>query len=54
MLESVKIGRADAVGRFGPVGIVTPPGPGGPWHVHEEDEWFHALEGDLTMYAGVI
>ena len=53
MLQTVKVGRADAGGGFGLLEIVVPPGLGSPWHVHpEEDEWFYVLEGNLTFYVG--
>src|SRR4029079_4737401 len=53
MLQTVKIGRADAGGAYGMVEIVVPPGLGSPWHVHpEEDEWFYVLDGKLTFYVG--
>jgi quercetin dioxygenase-like cupin family protein len=53
MLQTVKVGRADAGGQFGMLEIVVPPGLGSPWHVHpEEDEWFYVLEGNLTFYVG--
>jgi mannose-6-phosphate isomerase-like protein (cupin superfamily) len=53
MLETIKIGRADTNGRYGLIEILTPPGLGSPWHVHpEEDEWFHVLDGNLTVYVG--
>lgn len=53
MLQTVKIGKADANGSFGLLEIVVPPGLGSPWHVHpEEDEWFYVLEGNLTVYVG--
>jgi mannose-6-phosphate isomerase-like protein (cupin superfamily) len=53
MLEIVKIGRADTGGRFGLIEALIPPGHGSPWHVHpEEDEWFHVLDGSLTVYVG--
>jgi quercetin dioxygenase-like cupin family protein len=53
MLQTVKIGKADANGSFGLLEIVVPPGLGSPWHVHpEEDEWFYVLDGNLTVYVG--
>jgi quercetin dioxygenase-like cupin family protein len=53
MLQTVKIGKADAGGQFGLLEIVVPPGLGSPWHVHpEEDEWFYVLDGNLTFYVG--
>ena len=53
MLQTVKVGKADAGGGFGLLEIVVPPGLGSPWHVHpEEDEWFYVLEGTLTFYVG--
>jgi quercetin dioxygenase-like cupin family protein len=53
MLQTVKIGRADARGEFGMLEIVVPPGLGSPWHVHpEEDEWFYVLDGNLTFHVG--
>jgi quercetin dioxygenase-like cupin family protein len=53
MLQTVKVGRADAAGQYGLLEIVVPPGLGSPWHVHpEEDEWFYVLEGNMTFYVG--
>ena len=53
MLQTVKVGRADADGRFGMLEIVVPEGLGSPWHVHpEEDEWFYVLDGNFTFYVG--
>jgi quercetin dioxygenase-like cupin family protein len=53
MLQTVKIGKADAGGRFGMLEIVVPQGVGSPWHVHpEEDEWFYVLDGALTFWVG--
>lgn len=53
MLQTVKVGRADAEGRFGMLEIVVPEGLGSPWHVHpEEDEWFYVLDGKLTFWVG--
>jgi quercetin dioxygenase-like cupin family protein len=53
MLQTVKIGKADANQSFGLLEIVVPPGLGSPWHVHpEEDEWFYVLDGNLTIYVG--
>lgn len=53
MLQTVKIGKADAGGRHGLLEIVVRPGHGSPWHVHpEEDEWFYVLDGNLTFYVG--
>ena len=53
MLQTVKVGRADAAGQYGLLEIVIPPGLGSPWHVHpEEDEWFYVLEGNMTFYVG--
>ena len=52
MLQTVKIGKADAAGTFGLLEIVVPPGLGSPWHVHpEEDEWFYVLEGEMTFWV---
>lgn len=53
MLQTVKVGKTDAGGRFGLLEIVVPPGLGSPWHVHpEEDEWFYVLEGEFTVWVG--
>jgi mannose-6-phosphate isomerase-like protein (cupin superfamily) len=53
MLQTVKLGQADANGTFGLLEVVIPPGIGSPWHVHpEEDEWFYVLDGNLTIYVG--
>ena len=39
MLQTIKIGQADADGEYGLVEVVAPEGVGSPWHVHpEEDE----------------
>jgi len=52
MLQTIKIGSADASGGFGLIEVVVPPGLGSPLHVHpEEDEWFYVLEGNLTVYV---
>ena len=52
MLETIKIGAADTDGGYGLVEVVARKGDGPPWHVHhEEDEWFYAIEGELTVYV---
>ena len=50
MLQTVKIGKADARGAFGLLEIVVPPGLGSPWHVHPEGhELVYVVEGEQTF-----
>jgi quercetin dioxygenase-like cupin family protein len=53
MLETVKISAQDTGGDYGLLELVVPAGVGSPWHVHpNEDEWFHVLDGEVTVWVG--
>jgi quercetin dioxygenase-like cupin family protein len=53
MLQTVKIGKADAGGQFGLLEIVVPPGLGSPWHVHPgRRRVVLRARRNLTFYVG--
>ena len=52
-LATIKASGDDTGGRLAVVEMYGPHGAGSPLHVHRnEDEWFHVLEGELTVWVG--
>jgi len=51
-LVTVKASAATTGGRLAVLEHLAPLGAGSPLHVHHrEDEWFHILEGELTVWV---
>jgi quercetin dioxygenase-like cupin family protein len=51
-LVTVKATAAGTGGRVAVLEHLVPRGAGSPLHVHhDEDEWFHVLEGELTVWV---
>jgi quercetin dioxygenase-like cupin family protein len=52
-LATVKASGEHTGGRLAVVEMYGPKGAGSPLHIHRsEDEWFHVLEGELTIWVG--
>jgi quercetin dioxygenase-like cupin family protein len=50
---TVKAGPDETGGAFSQIEVDDPRGGGPPFHVHHnEDETFHVLEGEVTMFVG--
>lgn len=47
------LGNGTDTGGLHAVELQLPPGESSPWHVHhDEDEWFHLIEGEVEVLVG--
>lgn len=52
-LVTIKSSAESTGGRVGVTENLAPKGGGSPLHIHRrEDEWFYAMEGELTFWVG--